>query len=82
MLALRLGYKTGPDNRLTEVTNTLTGLTAGVGLDLKTFQIDVAYVPYGDLGDTYRVSLLTRFGGQETEVREQRAEKRKEKQEK
>lgn len=68
ILALRLGYKTGPDHRLGIVTKTPAGLTAGVGFNLKPLRFDLAYAPYGDLGDTYRVSLLARFGEREEKV--------------
>lgn len=47
-----------------------------LGLNFKMIQLDCAYVPYGDLGDTYRVSLLSRFGRQRTEPRAQNTEKR------
>lgn len=36
--------------------------TAGAGLDLDVFRLDYAYLPYGKLGDTHRVSALFRFG--------------------
>jgi hypothetical protein len=39
----------------------LTALTAGAGLDLTRFRIDYAWVPYGDLGMTNRVTLAFRF---------------------
>ncbi|MDI6704555.1 MAG: hypothetical protein QME40_07790, partial [bacterium] len=61
ILALRAGYKLGTDNKLSEHTEIATGWSAGVGFNFKSFQLDYAYVPYGDLGDTSRVSLLFRF---------------------
>lgn len=36
--------------------------SAGVGLDMDVFRIDYAYLPFGDLGDTHRISALFRFG--------------------
>lgn len=54
---LRGGYNTG-DGRGIEG---LAGLTAGFGLDFKRVRLDYAWVPYGDLGDTSRVSLGVRF---------------------
>ncbi len=36
--------------------------SAGAGLDLDVFQVDYAYLPYGDLGTTHRLSALIRFG--------------------
>ena len=37
------------------------GITAGIGLKMGKTSIDYAYVPYGDLGDTHRISLGMRF---------------------
>ncbi|MBI3550744.1 MAG: PorV/PorQ family protein [Elusimicrobia bacterium] len=55
--ALRLGYNTG---RLEGIEG-LTGLTAGFGLDVHSFRIDYAWVPFGDLGTTNRISLGFKF---------------------
>ena len=52
-LALRVGYKTNQDIG--------QGLTAGIGLKMGKASIDYAYVPYGDLGDTHRISLGMKF---------------------
>src|SRR5579871_5277931 len=55
---LRVGYTTVAD---------LTGLTAGAGIghrfDDFDAQVDYAYVPYGILGDTHRISLSVIIGG-------------------
>ena len=55
---LRLGYSTADD---------LSGLTAGVGIAHRfdDFQagLDYAYVPYGVLGDTHRITLNIVMGG-------------------
>jgi len=56
-LALRGGYQVGYD---------LTGLTAGLGFRWKSLELDYAFVPYGDLGYTNRVSLVYDFGGRVT----------------
>lgn len=57
-LFLRAGYTTIAD---------LTGLTAGAGIghrfDDFDAQLDYAYVPYGILGDTHRISLSVIIGG-------------------
>jgi outer membrane protein OmpA-like peptidoglycan-associated protein len=57
-VALRLGYNTEDD---------LSGITTGVGLahrfDDFTASLDYAFVPYGVLGDTHRVSLNIIIGG-------------------
>lgn len=55
-MALRTGYRTGVD------TGGLSGLAAGVGFTIKKMiGIDFAWAPYGDLGNSYRVSLSGRF---------------------
>ncbi|MDX6769651.1 MAG: PorV/PorQ family protein [Elusimicrobiota bacterium] len=55
--ALRLGFD---QDHMREVDG-LTGLTAGFGLDLSGMRVDYAWVPYGDLGTTNRVTLAFRF---------------------
>ena len=40
---------------------TVSGLTAGFGLRLESFFVDYAFVSYGDLGPTNRVSLAAAF---------------------
>ncbi len=39
--------------------------TAGIGLNVKVFQLDYAYAPAGTLGDTHRISATLRFGTEE-----------------
>jgi outer membrane protein OmpA-like peptidoglycan-associated protein len=60
-VALRLGYRTGGD------LGALAGLTAGVGVSHRfdDFEagLDYAFVPYGVLGLTHRVSLNVAIGG-------------------
>jgi len=53
VLALRTGYKTNQDIG--------QGLTAGIGYKFGRICLDYAYVPYGDLGDTHRISLGMKF---------------------
>ncbi len=55
VLSPRLGYKTGTD------LGSLSGLGAGIGFNLNKIGLDFAYVPCGDLGTSYRVSLLAKF---------------------
>ncbi|PIU47933.1 MAG: hypothetical protein COS94_04430 [Candidatus Hydrogenedentes bacterium CG07_land_8_20_14_0_80_42_17] len=50
IIAIRAGYKTQMQSDLNE------GLTAGIGLALKSIEFDYAYVPFGPLGDTHRIS--------------------------
>jgi hypothetical protein len=52
-LALRIGYKTNQDIG--------EGITAGIGYRFERIWLDYAYIPYGDLGDTHRISLGMRF---------------------
>ncbi|TET11110.1 PorV/PorQ family protein [Candidatus Aerophobetes bacterium] len=52
-LALRVGYKTNQDIG--------KGITAGIGLKMGKTSIDYGYVPYGDLGNTHRISLGMKF---------------------
>ncbi len=47
--ALRTGYRTNQDSG--------PGYTAGMGFKTSSFRLDYAYVPYGDLGSTHRVSM-------------------------
>lgn len=56
-VALRGGYKTVAQEQL----GGLAGLCAGAGIAWKQFGFDCAWVPYGDLGDTFRYSLLVKF---------------------
>lgn len=55
--ALRAGYKTVSQEKL----GGLSGLTAGLGMGWRQFEVDFAWVPYGDLGDTYRYSMVVKF---------------------
>ena len=55
--ALRMGYKT---NNLKDL-GVLSGFSAGLGFIWKGLGVDYAWVPYGDLGNTHRVSLSGRF---------------------
>jgi len=57
MLAVRIGYKTLTVSEL----GTLAGLSAGLGFKWQNYCIDYAFVPYGDLGYTHRISLLAKF---------------------
>lgn len=53
LVVLRGGYTDGQDVG--------EGYTAGIGFRSSTLSVDYAYVPYGDLGDTHRVSLGMRW---------------------
>jgi len=58
-IALRLGYKTTTTSDL----DALSGLSAGLGFNIKGLNVDYAWVPYGDLGYTHRISLGIKFAG-------------------
>jgi hypothetical protein len=55
-LAGRLGYRSN-----VEGLGGNAGITAGIGISYAAFTVDYAFVPYGDLNDTHRVSLLFSF---------------------
>jgi hypothetical protein len=52
-LSLRAGY--GSNNDLDH------GLSVGMGINIENLQFDYAYVPYGDVDNTHRVSIGKRF---------------------
>ncbi|MDD5687531.1 MAG: PorV/PorQ family protein [Elusimicrobia bacterium] len=52
----RAGY-----NTKTKDIGGLKGLSLGAGIELKSCGVDYAFVPFGDLGDTHRVSLNLKF---------------------
>lgn len=52
----RLGYTTK-----TKDTGGLNGITTGLGINYNTYQLDYAFVPYGDLGNTHRISFSLQF---------------------
>ena len=53
IIALRAGYKTNQD--------IAEGWSAGLGFKFQRIHLDYAYVPYGDLGNTHRISLGMKF---------------------
>jgi len=58
MFDLRVGYRyTAGGNDL----GIASGLRAGVGFGIGKYRLDYAFVPYGELGQTHRVSLLASF---------------------
>jgi hypothetical protein len=52
----RLGFSTRARD-----TGGLNGVSAGLGFTYRDYTIDYAFVPYGDLGDTHRISLGVKF---------------------
>ncbi len=54
-IAVRGGYRTGTGLEF------LSGLSGGAGYNTAAYHLDYAFVPYGDVGSTHRVSLTIRF---------------------
>ncbi len=59
ILALRAGYRTGPQDLAT--LSPIAGITCGLGINLSPLSLDYAFVPYGELGMTHRVALRASF---------------------
>ena len=58
IMNLRAGYRyTAGGNPL----GTASGLRAGIGVEIRDYKIDYAFVPYGELGQAHRVSLVASF---------------------
>lgn len=59
--SVRLGHQVGMNSTL----GGLTGLTTGFGIEYRkeviAFALDYAFVPFGDLGNTHRFSLTSKF---------------------
>jgi hypothetical protein len=55
MFSLRGGYQFGRDS------DAGNGMSVGAGFNVMNLKIDYAFVPFGDLGDTHRVSLGYKF---------------------
>ncbi|MFH2070377.1 MAG: PorV/PorQ family protein [Elusimicrobiota bacterium] len=58
ILCLRAGYKYGYD--IASLGSTV-GLAGGIGFKYYDLGIDYAFLPFGDLGDTHRVSFSLKF---------------------
>jgi len=56
---LRGGYQSTPGNNLK--VDGLKNVSAGVGINIRNFDLDYAFVPYGDLGQMHRISALIHF---------------------
>jgi len=55
-IAFRGGYKSNTDG-----LGGSAGITMGIGVIYNSYTFDYAFVPYGDLGDTHRISIAYRF---------------------
>ena len=61
ILALRVGYlKSLNPEDVTKISD-FKGLGGGLGLKILNFSTDYAFVPYGDLGNTHRISFSIKF---------------------
>lgn len=58
---MRASARAGMQFRDRDDIGGLAGLGVGVGLDMRRFRFDYAWVPYGDLGTTHRISGGWRF---------------------
>ena len=54
-VAVRGGYRTGTGSDFP------SGLSAGAGYGTGAYQVDYAFVPYGDIGNTHRISFTVKF---------------------
>jgi len=68
--SLRTGYKTN-----TEGLKKINGFSAGFGLKYKEYRMDYAWVPYGVLGKTHRISVT--YKGKEVALAEKKPKKAK-----
>ena len=58
IMNLRAGYRyTVGGNDL----GTASGLRTGIGVEIRDYKLDYAFVPYGELGQAHRLSLLANF---------------------
>ncbi|OGR97714.1 MAG: hypothetical protein A2V88_03480 [Elusimicrobia bacterium RBG_16_66_12] len=58
-LAVRAGYQFGHGSD--QLKSKLVGLGAGLGLKFERLTMDYAFMPYGDLGNTHRMTVGVRF---------------------
>lgn len=58
MIALRIGYKTVNTK---DVNGNLYGFSTGLGIRYSSFQLDSAFLPYGELGSSFQVSFSVKF---------------------
>ena len=63
IISPRIGY-----GAYTEGLEGLSGITLGVGFRYQNYIIDYVFVPYGQLGDTHRISFSMKLGKEKIEV--------------
>lgn len=63
-VSLRFGYNSlvGKDLKAGSSKDSMTGFSAGLGLEYRGMSVDYSYVPYNELGDVHRMSLGMKFG--------------------
>lgn len=61
VVAVRLGYQA---NLAEDEITGITGLSGGLGVRYRGLGLDYAFLPFGDLGQTQRISLSYHFGGE------------------
>ena len=59
---LRAGYKSGRSK------NTGPGISGGIGIRSGSLYADYAFSPFGDLGDTHRLTLGVKFGNDRSDI--------------
>ncbi|MDO8735238.1 MAG: PorV/PorQ family protein [Elusimicrobiota bacterium] len=59
-LALRVGYLKSLNSKFSTL-NDFKGIGGGLGLRVLNFSTDYAFVPYGDLGNTHRISFTVKW---------------------
>jgi hypothetical protein len=59
MLAVRAGYQFG--HGADQLQSSFVGMGVGFGINIHDFTVDYAFLPYGNLGDTHRVTLGCKF---------------------
>ncbi len=61
ILSIRAGYTRDTTNNSDIPSDNMNGLNAGFGLALNQFKIDYAYTSQGELGNTHRFTVATKF---------------------
>jgi hypothetical protein len=60
---LRAGYRTGRSQYAG------SGVSVGLGIKNEDLRLDYAFTPYGELGDSHRITLALAFGGERKRVK-------------
>ena len=74
ILSLRLGYRSlGQDLKSDSDFDIFTGISSGLGIKVKNHNIDYAFIPFNDLGNTHRISFTMVFGNVRESLSEESA---------